>query len=92
MRLNTHTTNVGLFNNTIPAIIKLSLVIYIFSFSLPPKSFSSEQKHFNLMCIITHLRVFTVYFPDVHQETKSNKLFSREILDSKVLTKYCIQP
>ena len=44
------------------------------------------------MWIIQHLLMFTVYFLDVHQETKLNKFFFREILDSKVLAKYCIQP
>ena len=39
------------------------------------------------MWIIQHSQVLTVYFPDVHQETKSNKFFSKEILDSKVFEK-----
>ena len=66
--------------------------MFIFSFLLSQKSFSSQQKHSNLMWIIQHLLMFTVYFLDVHQETKLNKFFFREILDSKVLAKYCIQP
>ena len=72
-------------------IINICLVIYIFSFLLSQKKISSQQKHFSLMWVIQHPRVFTVCFPDVHQETKSNKFFSREILDSKGLTKHCIQ-